>query len=101
MAKRKKDSEMAPSEEIGELENIVAEEEKPAAVEEEKPKARVKMTATPPQDIKLTARQFVMSQKYRWHRCAGFVSEMKKNPGLKTRPEWQDLWNAYWSRPVR
>lgn len=56
----------------------------------------------PIQDIKLTARQFCRARGYRWERCAGFLHDMKVNhPGDKTRPEWTQLWDAYWARPVK
>lgn len=55
-----------------------------------------------PTDIRLTARQYVRARKYRWERCAGFLYEMRKNhPGERTRAEWEQLWDAYWARPVK
>lgn len=55
-----------------------------------------------PQDIQLTARQFCRARKYRWERCAGFLHDMKKeHPHLATRAEWGELWDAFWSRPVK
>jgi len=55
-----------------------------------------------PIDIRLSARQYVRSCGYRWERSAGFLREMKHDsPGLKTRPEWSKLWDAFWARPVK
>lgn len=52
---------------------------------------------------KLSARQFVRARKQRWERCAGFLSEMKRQlgPGARlTMHEWDPLWTAFWNRPV-
>jgi hypothetical protein len=55
-----------------------------------------------PQDIRLSARQFCRARGYRWERCAGFLHEMKtQHPGDKTRPEWDQLWAAFWGRAVK
>jgi len=57
-----------------------------------------------PADIKLSARQYVRAQKIRWDKAAGFLHDMKKTCGpdaRKTRADWNNLWNAYWARPVK
>ena len=55
-----------------------------------------------PQDIKLSARQYIRARQYRWERCAGFLHDMNtKHPGDKTRPEWDQLWDAFWARPIK
>jgi hypothetical protein len=53
-----------------------------------------------PKDIRLTARQYCRARKHRWERCAGFLHDMK-GKGEKTRPEWDQLWDAFWTRPVK
>lgn len=68
----------------------------PVKIEPRKPKKPL------PQDIRLSARQYVRARGYRWERCAGFLHEMKrKHPGEKTRPEWAELWDSFWKRPVK
>ena len=55
-----------------------------------------------PQDIRLSARQYVRARGKHWEQAAGFLHEMKcKHPGEKTRPEWDQLWDAFWARPVK
>lgn len=68
----------------------------------EAPRPNRKPRKPQPQDIKLSARQYVRARKHHWRRCAGFLYEMSKHhSGLKTRPEWDNLWDAYWARPVK
>jgi len=57
-----------------------------------------------PQDIKLSARQFIRARQFRWERSAGFLIDMKRKHGPDarlTRPEWDTHWAAFWARPVR
>ena len=55
-----------------------------------------------PQEIKLSARQFIRARGYRWERCAGFLHEMnQKGLGALTRSEWEKLWDTFWKRPVK
>jgi hypothetical protein len=70
----------------------------PTPVENRKPRK------PQPQDIKLSARQFVRARQYRWDRSAGFLADMKRNHGPNarlTRPEWDAHWDAFWARPVK
>ena len=53
-------------------------------------------------DVKLSARQYIRARGYKWERCGGFLHDMKSlHAGNKTRPEWDQLWDAFWARPVR
>jgi hypothetical protein len=57
-----------------------------------------------PQDIKLNARQYVRACGHHWTKSAGFLAEMNRKVGSqvkKTRPEWKQLWDAFWTRPVK
>ena len=57
-----------------------------------------------PQDIKISARQFIRARQFRWERSAGFLIDMKRKHGPEarlTRPEWDTHWAAFWARPVR
>lgn len=54
-----------------------------------------------PQELKISARQYCRARGHRWERCAGFLHDMNKHyPGDRTRPEWDQLWAAFWARPV-
>ena len=79
------------------------EKEEPKKAPPKAPKSR-KPRKPAPQDIKLTARQYVRVRKYRWEKSAGFLADMKRNHGegiCKTRPEWDQLWTAFWARTVK
>jgi hypothetical protein len=75
-----------------------------AAPKKAVPPAPHKPRRPQPQDIKLSARQFVRARQYRWDRSAGFLIDMKRNHGPNarmTRPEWDAHWDAFWARPVK
>lgn len=69
---------------------------------EEEPPPRANRKPVP-QEIRITARQFVRARKYHWDQAAGFLHDMKLKygPGArKIRDEWERLWTAFWQRPV-
>jgi hypothetical protein len=55
----------------------------------------------PEQELRMSARTYVRVRRYRWERAEGFLYDMKINhPGDRTRAEWDQLWDAFWARPV-
>jgi len=70
-----------------------------AKSEEAKPRENRKPV---PQDLRISARQFVRARGYRWERSAGFLLHVKRDhPGDKTRGEWDQLWAGFWAKPVK
>ena len=57
-----------------------------------------------PQELKLSARQFIRARRQRWEQSAGFIAEMRNLHGAdakKVRSDWDRLWDAFWARPVK
>jgi len=94
-SKKSKTGPMAP---IAEVEDLVSE---PVSEQSEAPRPHTPRRPQAP-EIKLSARQYCRARGQRWERCAGFLYDMRtKHPGDKTRDEWDQLWAAFWTRPVK
>lgn len=73
-------------------------------VTEEMLEAKTESMGDAPTDLPLTAKQWAQSLGFRWEHVSGFLHFQMKNLGRELRlvhNDWQALWDAYMTRPVK